>query len=277
MAAARLALMAMAVAAAMTTLTVGTPLAATITVAGQSLDLPVPDGACALDDTRQPDREFWERMARIQNASQNDLRLLFVDCAELEAWRASPDHNFSHHGLVFTQRAFTSSGRLVSRAETIENFLQAFNRPGGITIDEEDVRRRVNAAVPGLGISGTASLGVLRRNDNAAYIGFLQTVSFQDVSRRVVSVTGITALNGIPIAAAFYREYDNADSVVTLLNSASTYVDRLVAVNPDLGGSSGGGWDWGRVAEKALIGAVVGGIIGLLAWGWTRFRRRGAE
>lgn len=254
----------------------GAAVAATVTIAGRPVELPVPDGACAFDPSRQPDREFWERMSRIQNASQNDLRLLFVDCAELDAWRRRPDHNFSHHGLVFTQRAATSSGHLVSRAETIEQFLRAFNQPGGITIDEQDIGRRVDAAVPGLGISGTANLGVLRRNDTAAFIGFLQTVSFQGESRRIVSVTGITALNGIPVAAALYREYQNADTVVALLNDSGAYLDRLVAANPDLGAPSGG-FDWGRVGGRALIGAIIGGFVGLLAWGWTRWRRRGSE
>lgn len=72
-----------------------------------------------------------------------------------------------------------------------------------------------------------------------------------------------------------YSSDASPSGIASLHRSFDATVDEMVALNasdPDV--ESTGGVDWKRIAEKGMIGALIGAVIGLFGW-WMLRRRRG--
>jgi len=64
-----------------------------------------------------------------------------------------------------------------------------------------------------------------------------------------------------------YGERKGENTLASLRDRLDSAVDQTIALNP----SEAGGFDWSKVGQKAMIGAVIGGLVALLA---RLFRRK---
>ncbi|HKY96148.1 MAG TPA: hypothetical protein VJL84_12620 [Kiloniellales bacterium] len=140
----------------------------------------------------------------------------------------------------------------------------------------ERVNQEVAPTSPGgFQLSKVEPLGILARDADALYAGIVGVVSLGGDQATVLTLLGVTQLEGRPITVYLSRPYTGAEMVPAQLEETRVMVADLIQRNDPEGGagSEAGGFDWGRIALYAAIGAGIGLIAALLL---RARKRRGA-
>ena len=140
----------------------------------------------------------------------------------------------------------------------------------------ERVNQEVAPTSPGgFQLSKVEPLGILARDADALYAGIVGVVSLGGDQATVLTLLGVTQLEGRPITVYLSRPYTGAEMVPPQLEETRVMVADLIQRNDPEGGagSEAGGFDWGRIALYAAIGAGIGLIAALLL---RARKRRGA-
>jgi hypothetical protein len=232
--------------------------AAPAVVDGRTLELPAPDGYCPIDRDRTPDSAAWEAMRGLLEP-QNRLVAWFVPCDALPRWRAEPANGFERHAMVLAPAAPPAAP---SRAAYLAAIAADFARSRGVLDDDGDAARRLRERADVA--TGPTSLQLLERRDDAVLATMVQDIADARGRHRVLGVIGFTAVAGAPLSVNFYAPDRGAEPLQPLRESATAYLARLIAANPE----PRGGLAWPIAGAIALAAALAAGAVVL----WRRRR-----
>jgi hypothetical protein len=271
-----LAAMAMLAAAA-----IGPAAAATLEaeIAGHRIVLPVPEGYCTLDRSREFDRELDERIDRVM--STQDVYLgAAIDCAELAALEDAPEDGFTSY-LIWMAAGDGQGGTAldpdVGRAEFVEA-AAAEAVPDTEALSEEATQAwQEELDSDALGIEAL-ELGVIGHDDNAYYVTGLARIEGPTGTVMQAGITIGTLVHGAQLQVILYRPFAGERTFEALEPQAKALAASLVAANPDSDPGGGAlGTAFGGIGlagvRGALIGALIGGAVGLVVWLVKRGRR----
>jgi hypothetical protein len=224
--------------------------AAPAVVDGRTIELPVPQGYCAIDRDRSPDAQAWEAMRGMQEP-QNRLLAWFVVCDELERWRAAP-RAFERHAIVLAPADLPP---VRSRREWVAEVARGFEQSRGV-VGEDAATRQLRERVPDLG-SGPLSLQLLERNDDGVLATMVQQVDGTAGPRRVVSVITFTAVDQTRLSANFYGPDTGPEALRPVRDAATGYLAGLIAANPEPRFSWSFAWLGAALAGLAVLGGAL--------------------
>jgi hypothetical protein len=127
----------------------------------------------------------------------------------------------------------------------------------------------------GLSITDTVLLGFF--NETETSLGFTMAMKLKaqgadGADPRNVVATLMVPVNGRMLSLYATRPYANNEDRLAAEKAVVAWRDAIVAANPRVAGSSG--WfDWGSVGRSVVIGAVIGGLLGLFKWLGNRAKR----
>jgi hypothetical protein len=248
-------------------------------VAGHVLALPLPEGYCALDRSREYDRELDEQIDRVMSA--HDVYLAgAIDCAELAALEDAPGEGFTTY-LIWLAAGDGKGGPALYPDTGRADFIAAAaeEAPG---FDTEALSEEATEAwqeeldSDAFGVE-SLEMGALGHDGNAYYVTGLARV---DGANRTILQAGITIgtlVHGVHVLVYLYRPFEGPRTFEALEQDAKALASALLAANPDSDPGAGalglGGDVFVTLLRGALIGALAGAAIGAAIWFIRRLRR----
>jgi hypothetical protein len=201
----------------------------TISVYGTELLLPIPAGQCALTKQHMADRSVISLTEQV-NEGRNSVLMMFADCKELEDLRTKAK-KLSNLGNYLAPRS-ARKRVIMPRADFAKIIgTQLEKRKTLIENAMEEGKRRVNAA-SAIEIQKNVHLGLIHRDDLAAYTGLVQTWHQEgNATLRIATVSALTLVRGRVVAINRSAPYEGNITVTALLGDQRTLVMRLVAAN----------------------------------------------
>ncbi|MFA5120725.1 hypothetical protein [Zavarzinia sp.] len=253
---------------------------------GQSLELAPPAGYCALDEARPPEANLIRAMRGAVGETMRVV-LAFGDCGELVELRDGKRPLLDHFGQIL----LVAQGDKVQRIpETRANYLAAVAKP------------MPSATVADIAANGEAQMkagkpsdrpkpifAVLGRDELALYIGTTSLQGEGDEKTLVAGLAGVTLVHQIPVNINIFGAYagdkaSGAAALDRLVEQMTAAISDLQFTNDDVDMPAPlpvpSRNEWRAMGSTALVGAVVGGLlggIGALALVWLRRRRRAAQ
>lgn len=268
-----------------------------IDVAGQPIDFDPGAGYCALDAGAAEFDRFMIDLQINSNAGENDLLGMYVLCAEIDGLRSGAVPVMGQYGILLAplDGGVPASFPGMSRAAFLDEVAAAIGE--GIDLDTDDIADQINRAIDpsasgktdSIDISDFQHLGLLHRDDAAAYSGFLMRVESGQASDLVAGVSAMALVRERVLQYSLYRLFDGPGTFDGLIADLQPVMADLIARNlspgeigvlgPVLGSDGKAGLNWARIGELAISSALIGGLIGLLLLGVGRLRRgrRGAD
>lgn len=202
----------------------------TISVHGTNVVFPVPEGHCALTKRHKADKKAIELIERV-NEGRNSVLMIFADCKQLEAYRTEAS-DLSNYGSYLAPRSARKPVRM-PRAQFAAIIATQFEKQkAAIAQAQEEAMRRVKATGLNTEIQEYVHLGLLHRDDNAAYTGLLQTWHTDGTAdTRVAAVTALTLVRERVISINLSAPHAGEATVKALLDAQQTLVKRLIATN----------------------------------------------
>ena len=181
----------------------------TVSLIGANVVLPIPSGYCAMTNSNAADAQLISLIERVNNG-RNKLLLMFADCAQLKMFRTS-GKDLSNYGSYL---APVSANRPVKipRAHFAKIIGKQFEKQKKmIEKAMKEAEQRVRNNAPGLDLQKNENLGLIHRDDTAAFTGVIQSWQTEgSAASRLATVTGLTLVR---------------DRVVSL-NLAAPYADK---------------------------------------------------
>ena len=256
------------------------------------------EGFCALNEEKSDfDRVMidWQRKA---NADKNALIAIFANCARLAALRTGEGKKFGEYGILLSPYVKGQVQKL--RGYSRKVFLKAMANAigGGINFDEGSLNARLNDSLDPLlkrevgkiELTDTRLLGLLDKDDIALYTGIIMNVKMGKEKTVNAGVMAMTLVNEYMVQYSLYSEFIDKRTIVMLLDRQKRISRTFVELNETLSNhikelpkkqsSSGSeyqftsGFNWGRIVEKGIAGAVIGGIFAAVVGLFGLFRRR---
>jgi hypothetical protein len=179
----------------------GSALADSYRVAERSLILDPPASYCLIDRSVKAEAELYRFMVET-NADLNRVLAVFVDCAELQRWRAGELSLLERYGNILTPIEETAYPG-VTRSAFLAELRKAMDwaLPLGIAAGQA----RIEATVPELNVGQSESLGVIEADEAALYGGIAQRLEYE--GRSFVLPTRADPLPGRPCRLPFGLDY----------------------------------------------------------------------
>ncbi len=117
-----------------------------------------------------------------------------------------------------------------------------------------------------LAVSDTAMLGFFEETDTALGFTLAMNVQTPQGRDRQVCAAVVAPLQGRLVNFYAYSNYASEADRQWVESAARAWKDAAMATNPRVPGSVLDGFDFGSVASSALVGGVVGLVIGLGQW-----------
>lgn len=117
-----------------------------------------------------------------------------------------------------------------------------------------------------LSVSDTAMLGIFEETDTALGFTLAMNVETPQGRERQVCAAVVAPVNGRMVNFYAYSNYADEADRHWVETAARAWKDAALAVNPRVPGSMLEGFDLDSVGRSALIGGVVGLVIGLGQW-----------
>lgn len=202
----------------------------TISVNGTKIVFPVPAGHCALTKQHDADKKAISIIERV-NENRNIVLMIFAECRQLTAFR-SQKGDLSNYGSYFSPRSARKPVKM-PRARFAKVIGKQFEKQKA-TIEkaQEEAKRRVKAAGTGREIQKNENLGLIDRDDDAAYTGMLQTWQVEgSATTRVAAVTALTLVRERIISINLNAPHAGKNTIKAMLDDQRTMVKRLIATN----------------------------------------------
>jgi hypothetical protein len=252
--------------------------AETLAFADRTVIVDAPPGFCALDRERATEAALIDFNAKLQEP-RNRLIMQLADCGELAEFRAGSRTNFDRYGQVLVPLTGGEIKRLdgYTRSQLLSEAAKEFPALDSNRLIDE-VGKKLRESVPNADVAGGRFLGLLKQDDVAIYLGFAfenLTVDRKTIASSALGVTGVTEVNEVPISLGLYRVNVGAEAVPDLLAAVQEGIASLVAANAEVEARESGRWRWlGFDLESIARGALVGAMIGAVAWVWSRLRKK---
>lgn len=200
-----------------------------------SLTLPLPAGHCRLERGHRVDRRLIQAVERLA-AKSNRLLASFADCAERDAFRAGTQKFLDNFGQYMMPRKDARTN--MAPAEFARKMAEHFKTQGADVFlgAEADTRERIGALRLNVAIGETRTLGVLRTDERASYLGLVQSLKTDDGSAKLqVGVVAFGVVKGRIVTLNLYSRFSEgpvgAETTVKLLEKAAQSFAALTEAN----------------------------------------------
>jgi hypothetical protein len=245
--------------------------AAAFVVGGTAIELSLPKEFCFLSRENPGAKPLYEMQDRAQ-AKRNLVVALVAPCSSISGLKSDGFH--TDWGMWLAQ---TTDGRVVpipdsySRAQVIDAIIAGIPKMNSKAVADE-----VAAAGKHVGVNiGIKSMGLIDRDENAGYMGIVETIDRGAAPMDLAAVIGMTELHARFVTFQYYHAYEGRRTLDDLLPK----VKAVMAESAALDGSGDGGlpllnnFDWGSLWGRVLVGAIVGGLIAGFGFLFNRSRK----
>jgi hypothetical protein len=259
---------------------VGRARAASFTLAGDAVAFEPPSGYCLLDPNEDGFRTMFDRSARMQQKSGNQLLAFFMVCDELSQIRHGQAFAPLHYGMLVA----VLQGGTVKPVANATRFDLIESMRGTLKSDQmNDVMSSADDVLKQEGVVGTHLSTPAFADMDSFAIYSSSVIDFgEDPSTSTTGVYAITLVRHFVLATHMYAPTSDLGVKEALLEAQHALLADFVGRNESpeeqtrqmRTGRAFLGIDWGHVLVKAAIGAVAGGLIALVR---TLIRRRRAK
>ena len=202
----------------------------TISVNGNKIVFPVPAGHCALTKQHDADKKAISMIERV-NENRNIVLMIFAECRQLTAFR-SQKGDLSNYGSYFSPRSAHKPVKMPRARFARVIGMQFEKQKAAIEKAHEEAKRRVKATGTGREIQENVNLGLIDRDDNAAYTGLLQTWQVEgSTTTQIAAVTALTLVRERVISINLNAPHAGKATIKAMLDDQRTIVERLIATN----------------------------------------------
>ena len=124
-----------------------------------------------------------------------------------------------------------------------------------------------------LSVSDTAVLGFFDAAPSSLGFSMAMKVGAKSAGippiKRLVAAM-MTPVNGRLLNIYAYSDYESEADRQWAEKAVMAWRDAIREANPKVQGPSAGGFGFGQVGRSAMIGGIIGGVIGLLVWLFKR-------
>ena len=202
----------------------------TVSVIGGNVVLPIPNGYCALSESNAADKQMISLIERV-NAGRNKVLMLFADCAQLQAYRTA-GADISKYGSYL---APMSAKRPVNmpRAAFAKVIGEQFQKQKAlIEKAQQEAKRRVQNAAPGVALQDNQNLGLIHQDDTGAFTGLIQKWQAEGSGpTRLATVSGLTLVRGRIVSMNLAAPHTGKTTVAGLLTAQRDNIKKLISVN----------------------------------------------
>jgi len=196
-----------------------------VKVDGASVALAVPAGHCLLERSHSADRAVIETVERLL-AKTHRVLAAFADCAEREAFRAGTQKVLDNFGQYLALRR---GGRpKLAPAAFAQQMTEYFKGQGAEVMRgaESDTKERIGTLRLAVKLGDSRTLGVLRTDERASYLGVVQSVGLPDGGSKLqVGVSAFGLLKQRVVTLNLFSRFSEgpigAETTVKLLDKAA--------------------------------------------------------
>jgi len=178
-----------------------------VKVEGASIALLLPAAHCPLERGHAADRGIIETVERLVDKS-NRVLASFADCTERDAFRAGTQKLLDNFGQYMTPRR---GGRTNLAPAAFARQMTAYLKSQGADVligAEADMRERIGTLRLGIALGESRTLGVLRTDERAGYLGIVQSIGVGDgASKLQVGITAFGVLKGRVVTLNLYSRF----------------------------------------------------------------------
>jgi len=196
-----------------------------VKVEGITVALALPAGHCPLERRNAADRGVLEVVERIV-AKINHVLAAFADCTERDAFRAGTQKMLDNFGQYMMPRR--GARTKLAPAAFAQQMTEYFKSQGTEVLRgaEADTRERIGTLKLGIGLGETRTLGVLRTDERASYLGLVQNIKLPDDSSKLqVGVAAFGVVKGRVVTLNLYSRFTEgplgAETTIKLLEKAT--------------------------------------------------------
>jgi hypothetical protein len=243
------------------------PLAAsaneTAKIGDETLSVPLPQGFVRYDGLNAAIDQVMQRFVPPSNRS------LMVIATPLDAERAKANQpkDLNRFMSVQTARALENQKATLRDFESASAELEKQFVPGGqgaATVQSEANKLTKNANLGvDLKLGETRMLGVYEKTKQSMDMGLIMKAQVANGPvKTVVAAMSLVDVKGKFLFLYVYSDYHGQADADWTRTMAKSWREAIIAANP--GEIPTGGFDWNSVLGKAVIGGIIGGMIGLL-------------
>lgn len=205
-----------------------------VTVAGETLKLPILVRYCTLDPSNAGERTLLDTQVRQADSGHRKVLLMLADCAELAAFRAKKGTRFGLLVYLAVLRTDGTPARLPAGTapETLLSAQAGAAAPFDLKSVTDDLTGNPNGGTP-----KPPRSGLLLQTDTANYLAELhQVAAGADAKSPIISVAtvgGMTVVAGVPLFATVSRFNPGAGAFEKLLEEDKALVAALQSANAD--------------------------------------------
>lgn len=194
--------------------------------------LPVPSGYCLLTPQNHSVEIAIENQKWL-NRHTNHVLAMFANCSQLGRFVRDEGMFLETHGTYLAEMDRPDGAFAGSREAYIANLEDELRAQDPDAAVADHVAKRIDAFFWGIEIKHTRSLGVIAADDVAVYVGLVQAVlrSRDKTTIQVVSVTGMTVLDGAAVSLTLTASDKYGGTVDDLLAAQIVNMHDLVAAN----------------------------------------------
>jgi len=210
----------------------GSALAGSYRVAERSLVIEPPQSYCLIDREVQAEADLFRFMEEI-NADLNRVLVVFVDCAELQRWRAGEVAYLERYGNVLTPIEETSYSGM-ARGAFLEELRKVMDSAPPLGL--EAGQARLEATIPELEVGQSENFGIIEADDAALYAGIAQRLEYDGRTFVMLGIYSLTLVNDVPLSINLYRPLKNKQTAARLISEQRRFLRQLLERNRNLQG-----------------------------------------
>jgi hypothetical protein len=206
--------------------------AKTLTVAGRTFKVPVPDGMCFFDEDFPWDHRELDDQRRVD--AKNLTLAGMADCSDLSAIRVGGIPHLRRFGQVKSPLPnFDNRPIALSRKELMEATYDAMRKQlaSGTREGVEHLMTRLREMQATVKLEQPTNVGIAYHDpDMCGWVGsIVVTKGAERVNR--VAVIGMTLINGIPISINLYEDYQGAEQLPRMIQQSRATLTALLSAN----------------------------------------------
>lgn len=194
------------------------------------LELPAPNGYCALSQSHRADREMLDATAQL-NAGHNRVLAIFADCGQLDAMRAK-GVILSNYAMYLMPLSAGEAPLPMPRADLLEELARALTQNDPFARARDTVRDRIADADMAIELQDMVGLGLLHRDDTAVFTGVLTRTAIEGGAVDVSAVvSAMTLVSGRIVSLNLAAPYEGQQTVDRLLDQQRGNVRHMIESN----------------------------------------------
>ena len=235
-----------------------------IKVGDETIAIPLPTGFVRFDGLNPQVDQLMQSMIPPTNRSL----LVGATAQDAALAKAKTPGNLSRFMNIQTMVKVEGEKISLSEFETVRGELEkqfAASGTGPEGFQSEVNKRIADAKLPiALKLGETRMLGVYEKSDRSIDMGMMMNTQVgTQAPETMVAAASCVDVRGKVLFLYVYADYHNQADVDWTRTTVKSWRESILATNP--GGTPAGGFDWNSIMGKAVIGACIGGGIGLLS------------